>query len=258
MLFLRFDLLSFYTHKIEDNSFITNCNTLKALAKGSNCSFVMFKAKKIVNSISKTFYILHAEDHPKFIPTGKIKQNIHAQKCLEATLKSEIDEYHIFGCYHKSLNVGKSSVNIYYTHQIDLLDNEMNPIEVKALYLPANSRKTLRQKLSEYDIGINTLLQCRIGKIGKVIFGLHDNVDARLIQMNLTHSDMEKCFKCDIEEVKRKVDSRLAKMQQRLQNIIAKYWEKNFEAVRIRLNETNEWMFEEINLEKLLETYNQL
>uniref|UniRef100_A0AC34F4P9 C2 domain-containing protein n=1 Tax=Panagrolaimus sp. ES5 TaxID=591445 RepID=A0AC34F4P9_9BILA len=97
-------------------------------------------------------------------------------------------------------------VKTYYTHQIDLFDKEMNPIEVKALCFSGDKTKTKEEKLSEcftFNKKVDTVLQCKIGGVKKVILGLHDgkNNDFEIIRMDLEE--------LDIGSVERKVKKKI-------------------------------------------------
>uniref|UniRef100_A0AC35FDC3 Decapping nuclease n=1 Tax=Panagrolaimus sp. PS1159 TaxID=55785 RepID=A0AC35FDC3_9BILA len=250
MLFLRFDLLNFYTQKMEDESLITNCNTLKALARSNKRPFVMFTTEKIINNISKFFYVLHAEDYSKFVPDQKFKDNMHIGKRLEATLKENFDGYFTFGCFCKSVMVGNSSIKVYYTHQIDLFDNDMNPIEVKARYLREKTENKQKQSEREKEDNISTVLQCKIGGVNKLIFGIHDGIEAEMIQMDLKE--------LDIDNVAKEVKIRLGTMKKNLSDIIQRYLTyKNRKERAFRIRYENQWTFEEINREDLLKSYAQ-
>uniref|UniRef100_A0A914QR08 Uncharacterized protein n=1 Tax=Panagrolaimus davidi TaxID=227884 RepID=A0A914QR08_9BILA len=223
------------------------------LTKDNNRSFIIFPTKKLINNILKTFYVLHVEPDPSFISSKKFEQNAHAQKCLEATLKNKIDEFQTFGCYCKTINVGNSSINVYYTQKIDLFDNEMNPIKVKALLLKEKTEKALKQKLSENEneINIDTVFKCKTGGIKKLICGIHDGIEAKMIQMDLKEMD--------IGHVAKEVKTQLGTMKKNLHDIIQIYLtNNNLKGKAVRIRYENQWMFEEINLQNLLLSYNRL
>uniref|UniRef100_A0AC34FUQ5 Uncharacterized protein n=1 Tax=Panagrolaimus sp. ES5 TaxID=591445 RepID=A0AC34FUQ5_9BILA len=260
MLFNRFNLLNFYTYKMEDGSLLTNCNTLKSLALERNCTYAIFTHVEIVENVQKTFYVLHAEkklNPPPSTDQQKLNyhRNLHVGKCLEATLKQKIDDYRTFACYHKTMTINDSLVNIHYTHKIDLFDKEMNPIEVKALFCPGKTTaKTKEQKLNKcfkHDRRVDTVIQCKIGEVQKIIFGLHDGINNKAEIFQMTLAELEKGdVKAEAE-----AEARYANMKLSVKKIMEKCKLMDLEgkAVRIQNIEPLEW--EEIDKTDLIKTY---